>query len=96
MRVSAEPVVVPVVMPVTVIAPDPAARVGVAASPITRLPPIVSAVLVVVMLLDSVTAPDVENPAGATMAPVAPFVNMPELVTAIAPPAAAVKLLFTL
>ena len=62
-------------------------------SPIVRAPPMLSAVLVVVMLLDRVAAPDVENPPGAVMAPVAPRVNIPELVTATAP--VAVKLLFT-
>ena len=91
--VSAEPDAVPSVVPVTVTAPEPAARVGAAASPITRLPPIDRVVLVVVMLLDSVTAPVVENPPGATIAPVAPLVNIPEFVTAIAP--VEVKLLFT-
>ena len=92
-RVSGSPVAVPSVVPVIVIAPDPAARTTVIPSPITRLPPILSAVLVVVMLLDSATAPVVENPLGATIAPVPPFVNIPEFVTATAP--IDVKLLFT-
>ncbi len=92
-RVSAEPAVTPSVVPVIVIAPIPAARVTEAASPITRLPPILSVLLVVVMLLDRVAAPDVENPLGAIMAPVAPLVNIPELVTPT--PVVAVKLLFT-
>ena len=92
-RVSAEAPPVPSVVPVMVIAPDPAARVTEVVSPITRLPPILRAVLVVVMLLDSVAAPDVENPVGAMMAPVPPRVNIPEFVTATAP--VAVKLLLT-
>ena len=59
-------------------------------------PPILSVVLVVVMLLARFAAPDVENPLGAVIAPAEDRVNKPEFVTAIAPPAAAVKLLFTL
>lgn len=85
----------PSVVPVTVIAPLPAARVIDLLTPTRRFPPIVNAVLVVVMLEDVVTAPEVEKPPGDTMAPVDPLVNTPELVTATAPPAAAVKLLFT-
>ena len=94
-RVSAEPPVVPSVVPVTVMAPLPAARVGVTASLRTRLPPMLKVVLVVVMLLPKVTAPEVENPPGAVIVPVAPLVNIPELVTATAPAAAAVKELLT-
>mgnify|MGYP007099595718 CR=1 FL=1 len=51
---------------------------------------------VVVILFARLAAPDVENPAGAVMAPAALKVNSPELVTATAPPEAAVKLLLTL
>jgi len=61
--------------------------------PTIKAPPMLSAVLVVVMLLDKVAAPDVENPPGAVIAPVAPLVNTPELVTATAP--VAVKALLT-
>jgi hypothetical protein len=41
--------------------------------------------LVVVMLLARLTAPEAENPPGAVMAPVEFFVNVPELVTDMAP-----------
>jgi hypothetical protein len=96
-RVSTAPPFVPSVVPVTVIAPELAARVGVAASPMTRAPPILNAVFVVVMLLNKVTAPEVENPIGAVMAPAELRVNVPELITIIAPPPALVrvKLLLT-
>ena len=63
--------------------------------PTIRAPDMVKAVLVVVILLDKVAAPDVVNPPGAVMAPVAPLVNIPELVTATMPAAAAVKVLLT-
>ena len=59
-------------------------------------PPMLKAVFVVVILLARRAAPDVENPAGAVIMPVAALVKVPELVTAIAPAAAAVKLLLTL
>ena len=94
--VSGPPPVVPSVVPEMVTPPEPAVNVTEAVSPSTRLLPILMRAFVVDILLDKVAAPDVENPAGAIIAPVAPLVKMPELVTAIAPPAAAVKLLLTL
>ena len=94
--VSGPPPVVPSVVPEMVTPPEPAVKVTEAASPITRLLPILMRAFVVDILLDKVAAPDVEKPAGAVIVPVAPLVKMPELVTAIAPPAAAVKLLLTL
>ena len=60
-----------------------------------RAPPMLKVVLVVVMLLDKVAAPEVENPPGAVMAPVAPLVNIPELVTAMAPEPVEAKVLLT-
>ena len=42
-----------------------------------------------------VAAPEVENPPGAVMAPVAPLVNIPELVTAMAPEPVEAKVLLT-
>jgi len=48
-------------------------------------PPILKVVLVVVILLDRLAAPVVENPPGAVIVPIRRLVNRPELVTAIAP-----------
>ena len=69
--------------------------VTLAASAIVNAPPILKVVLVVVILLARLAAPVVEKPPGAVITPVAALVNSPELVTATAPPEAAVKLLFT-
>ena len=90
---------VPSVVPLMVTPPEPAVKVIVVPLPSRKAPPPeqrVMSELVVDILLKSVVAPDVENPVGAVIAPVALLVKMPELVTAIAPPAAAVKLLLTL
>jgi len=89
----------PSVAPPIVTPPEPAVRVVVTPLPIVRAPPPVQrfmSELVVEMLLERVVTPDVENPAGAVIAPAALKVNSPELVTATAPPEAAVKLLLTL
>ena len=97
-KVSALPAVVPVVVPEIVILPAPSEpcvdKVKLKASAIVNVPPILKVVLVVVILLARLTLPEVENPLGATIAPVADSVNNPELVTAMAP--VAVKLLLTL
>ena len=63
------------------------------ALPSVRLPPMVKAVLVVVMSLDKVAAPVVLNPPAASILPAALNVNVPLLVTATAPVAS--RLLFT-
>jgi hypothetical protein len=91
--VSAEPPAVPSVVPVMVRAPLPEVKTTDAASAIVNAPPILKVVLVVVMLFAKFAAPVVLKPLGAVMAPVAPFVNVPLLVTATLPVAA--KLLFT-
>ena len=99
-RVSAVEPVVPTVVPVMVILPTPTDpwvdKVTVRVSAMVNAPPILRVVLVVVILLARLAAPDVENPLGAVIAPAEDRVNVPELVTVMAPPAAAVKLLFTL
>ena len=64
-------------------------------SVIMRAPPILKVVLVVVMLLPKVAAPEVENPPGAVMAPPVLRVKTPVLVTAIAPEPVAAKVLLT-
>jgi hypothetical protein len=87
------PDVVPLIVPLIVSVPVPEVKTGEAAEEMTKLPPIVKSVSVVVILFANVAAPVVLNPLGAVIAPVAPFVKMPLLVTAIAPVAA--KLLFT-
>jgi hypothetical protein len=92
-NVSAEPPAVPSVAPVIVRAPLPEVNTTDTASAIVKAPPILSAVLVVVMLFAKLTAPVVLKPPVAVMAPVAPFVNVPLLVTATLPVDA--KLLFT-
>ena len=98
-KVSAVLPVVPVVVPDNVILPAPAApcvdKVTVLVSAIVNAPPIDKVLLVVVILFAKLAAPVVENPPGAVIAPVALKLKTPVLVTAIAPPAAAVKLLFT-
>ena len=97
-RVSALPPVVPVVVPLIVILPTPTEpwvdKVKAKASAMVNVPPMLSVVLVVVILLARLTAPDVENPPGAMIAPAEDRVNNPELVTATAP--VAVRLLLTL
>ena len=97
-RVSAVEPVVPVVVPEIVILPiptDPCVdKITLRVSAIVNVPPILKVVFVVVILLAKLAAPEVENPPGATIAPVADNVNNPELVTAIAP--VVVKLLLTL
>ena len=55
--------------------------------------PILKRVLVVVILLAKLTAPEVENPPVAVILPVEFLVKVPELVTAMAP--VEVRLLFT-
>ena len=90
---------VPSVVPLIVTPPEPAVKVIVAPLPSRKAPPPeerVMSELVVDILLESVVAPVVEKPPGAVMVPVTPLVKIPELVTAIAPPVAAVKLLLTL
>src|SRR5438552_987555 len=84
-RLSATPAVVPLVLPVTVTAPPPELSVGLAASAITRLPPMESAVPTVVMLLARFTLPLVLKPPSVAMLPVELFVKVPELVTDTAP-----------
>jgi hypothetical protein len=91
--VSAEPPTVPSVVPVMVKAPLPEVKTIDAASARVRLPPILKALFVVVMLLAKFAAPVVLKPPAAVIAPVAPFVNVPLLVTATLP--VDVKLLFT-
>jgi hypothetical protein len=91
--VSAEPPAVPSVVPVMVRAPLPEVNTTDTASAIVKAPPILKVVFVVVMLFAKFTAPVVLKPPGAVMAPVAPFVNVPLLVTATLP--VDVKLLFT-
>ena len=99
-KVSAVEPVVPVVVPVMVISPAPTEpwvdKVTVLVSAMVKVPPMLKVVLVVVILLAKLALPVVENPLGAVMAPVEDSVNNPELVTAMAPPLAAVKLLLTL
>ena len=99
-KVSALEPVVPVVVPVMVISPAPTEpwvdKVTVLVSAMVKVPPMLKVVLVVVILLAKLALPVVENPLGAVMAPVEDSVNNPELVTAMAPPLAAVKLLLTL
>jgi hypothetical protein len=90
---SAKLPAVPSIVPEIVKAPEPLLKVGEAASPIVNAPPMLNAVLVVVMLLDKLTSPEVLKPPVAVIAPVAPFVNVPLLVTAVAPEE--VKVLFT-
>ena len=92
-RLSATPPAVPSVVPVMVSVPDPLVKVGDAASAIVKLPLMVSAAFVVEMLAAKFTSPEVLKPVGATIFPVAFFVNVPLLVTATAP--VAVKLLST-
>ena len=91
--VSAEPPAVPSVVPVTVRAPLPEVKTTDAASAIVKAPPMLKALFAIVMLLAKFASPEVLKPPLAVIAPVAPFVNVPLLVTAIAPVAA--KLLFT-
>jgi hypothetical protein len=85
--VSAAPAAVPSTVPLSVIDPAPAPLFNVTVAPCasTRLPPMESAVLAVVMFAARFTAPVVENPPGAIIVPVAFLVKMPELVTAMAP-----------
>ena len=97
-KVSAVLPAVPVIVPLIVISPAPTDpcvdKVTLRVSAIVNVPPILKVVLVVVILLARLASPEVENPPGATIAPVVPNVNNPELVTAMAP--VAVKLLLTL
>src|SRR5687768_13340341 len=98
LRLSSPPPAVPLVAPVMVIAPAPAApcveSVTSVPSAIVSAPPMLSSVLVVVTLFASDTGPLVEKPPGAVIAPVGPLVKVPEFVTASAP--VVVKLSFTL
>ena len=97
-KVSAVLPAVPVVVPLMLISPAPTEpcvdKVILRVSAMVNVPPILKVVLVVVILLARLAAPEVENPVGAVIAPVADSVNNPELVTVIAP--VVVKLLLTL
>ena len=92
-RVSALPPIVPLVVPVTVNAPFAVDSVGVAASAITKLPPMLKVLFVVLMLLARLTLPVVLKPPAAEMLPVEFLVKVPLFVTETAP--VEVKLLFT-
>ena len=95
-RLSAAPPAVPLVVPLINMLPAPAPvdSVGVAACAITRFPPIVRSVFVVVMFAARFTSPVVLNAPVEVMLPVAFLVSTPLLVNAVVPPEA--KLLFTL
>ena len=93
-RLSAKPPGVPSVIPVTVIAPDPAASVTLAASAMVSPPPMLKGALVVVILLARLADPVVEKYPVDVITPVAFLVKTAELVTSIAP--VEVKLLFIL
>jgi hypothetical protein len=88
--------VVPLLVPVTVTlpaVPAPVLRVGVAASAITRLPPIVRFVSVVVMFAARLTSPVVLKAPVEVMLPVAFLVITPLLVKAVVPPEAKLLLM---
>ena len=82
-RVSLEPPVVPLVVPVIVTAPPPEVSVGVAPSAITKSPPNdpIAIVFEVVMSAARLTSPVEEKPPFALMVPLEVFVSKPEFVT---------------